>query len=525
MVYIYCRVSTKKQEDNYSFSNQKKRGIEFAESTNHPYEIYSESASGTKKGLGLRKEWLRLLADLESAKKGDILWYGNDKRLSRNMNDFFSIRDLTRRKDILLYEDCEKRYIDYNKRDDRLSGGIKTVLGEEDAEELNKKLYDGLQSSWDAKKRVHTKIYGFDSSTFNAETGKRIWKQIPHEVENIKRMYELYFQGLSLHRIAIELNKEGRRKRKNKPFDYQDVSRAIKKSIYAGITTDSQGNEVDSKLYEKIVEPEIYHKIKEQYPEKVTVEKRGRNPIHLGSGMLHCPNCNSGFYFYITRGKYYYKHNAKIDCGGQKLFTYDTINMILERAYHDAIATKPNMLNMEVPKEIDSEIARYNDLIKATDKEVENYNKAIATGKSIDYFVDKITESLKLLEGYKKSKLEIEENYKNQIEKSKKLLVDFAIDNIGEFVKLTGEEKRKKLKTVIDRVETFTPIMKVYTQDGRMLEYNYKLTLKGITTVKRNLSKHLEIVVDEKEVSQFLQSVRNTDLRKTIIENENNNGI
>lgn len=488
MVFIYCRVSTPKQEDNYSYAAQRARGIAFAESINQPYEIYTESKSGTEKGLGKRLEWNRLISDLESkGKETDIIWYGNDKRLTRNMIDYKTIEKISRIKKIKLYEDKEKRYIDYSIRGERITGGIKALLAEEDADELNEKLFDGLKESWNAGKRVHTKIYGYDSSTFDSKSGKRIWTIVPEEKENILRAFELYEQGISLHKIAELMNNEGRRKRKNMPFDYQDVSRILKKPIYAGLTENANGELIKSELYEPIISIEQHKKVMEAYPTKTTIQKRGRNPLHLGSGMLFCPYCNSGFWVYQLRDKTYYKHNADIDCGGQKLFMYTGINMILSAAYIKAIQTKPQILKVGTPKEITQEIARYTNLIKVEENNIVKYKEAITTGKAVEFFANEIESSLHKIKVLKEDVEKIKAKYQEQLKLAEKLELDYAIDNIKKFENAKGVEKRNILKTIIDRVIVTVPEIQVITKDERTLTFSYEVTKKFVKALEKQL--------------------------------------
>jgi DNA invertase Pin-like site-specific DNA recombinase len=61
--FIYCRVSSVGQKDNYSFAAQKKDGTTFAEGIGSAYRLYKDVESGAKSS---RADWVRLKADLES---------------------------------------------------------------------------------------------------------------------------------------------------------------------------------------------------------------------------------------------------------------------------------------------------------------------------------------------------------------------------------------------------------------------------------------------------------------------------
>lgn len=503
MVYIYCRVSTKKQGDKgYSFEQQKRLGEEFAKANNQEFTILSETESGTKDD---RKEWMNLLNAISKANNEDILFFNVQDRLGRNTEEFERFKKVCVKSNIQVWDNLKKRYMYYDEDGDDISSTIESKVSEREIKKIKKRTYDNMKESWNQGKRVHTKVYGYESSTFNPETGKRIWKVVPEEASNIKRMYELHLKGKSLHQVAHILNDEGRRKREGKLFDYQDIMRAMHKSIYAGLTLDDSGNLIKSKLYEAIIPEKWYYKVTEQYESKVTEQKRGRNPLHLGSGMLVCPYCGSGFWVYKGRGYLYYKHNAKVNCGGQKLFQYDTINSILSTAYGEAILSQPKILNVPIPKGIEEDLKRIKALISKEEKAIEGYDKAIATGSAVDYFAKKIDEALKTISKLKKDSSLIEEKYKEELKQSEMMLANYAVDNVEKFLEAQGQEKRRLLKTIITKVETSLPLFQVHTIDGRILEYNYKEEMKDLMNRKKKRSSYEELLdqADEKTKKEY----------------------
>jgi DNA invertase Pin-like site-specific DNA recombinase len=80
IIFIYCRVSSVGQKDNYSLTAQKKDGIAFAEGIGSTYRVYKDVESGAKSS--------RLKADLQSqSEPKDVIWYGSQSRLTRDAED------------------------------------------------------------------------------------------------------------------------------------------------------------------------------------------------------------------------------------------------------------------------------------------------------------------------------------------------------------------------------------------------------------------------------------------------------
>ena len=92
VVGIYCRVSSKKQEDNESLGAQKNRGIRFCKSNGYDYKVYEEVVSGTVIG-NKRDAFSELESDLYN-KKVDGIWLYDWDRMMREEMVGLVFRDL-----------------------------------------------------------------------------------------------------------------------------------------------------------------------------------------------------------------------------------------------------------------------------------------------------------------------------------------------------------------------------------------------------------------------------------------------
>lgn len=496
MVYIYCRVSTKKQEDNYSFPKQKERGIAFATELNHNYELYSESASGTTKGLGNRKEWLRLLNDLEKAESTDILWYGNDKRLTRNLTDYETIEELCRRKKIKLYEDREKRFIDFTIRSERIMGGFKAVMAKDDASDLEEKLSDGLRESWDAGYRVHTKTYGYDSSTFNPETGKKVWRKVPKEEEIIQLAVKLYLDGEGVRNIARILNNKGYRWRGGKSFTHYEVDLMVSKPIYAGLTTDSHGKERKSELYDPIITLDQWRKLEAMLPLRKKKGRDGRAVKHPLSSVLRCASCGMPYEFAPdTRGHFYYRHKGPKpkECIGRGTVTESGAEYLVFEAYVWGITNMTDKTLSEIKEKLlgsesENDLERFDKLISDLQKKIKNWDEAVGAGGSAAAHYAKLTnDALAEVDRLQAQKSKIVHANEESLEKYHQAVLAYSSNSIREFFRTKdGRSRNAMLCSVLKAVHV--PNGNVFTveyQDGRTRTMIYlpKINLKELDTV------------------------------------------
>jgi len=461
MVYIYCRVSTKKQEDNYSFESQKRNGIAFAEELGQPYELYKDVESGKK---ATRSEWVRLLSDVKSKGTGqDIIWYGSQSRLMRDAGAFQSFKNLCINKRIKVYESRQSKYLDFAaSKGDRIAAGVQSIIDEEEVIEIEKRTINELKVSWDLGLRVHTKTYGYDSSEFDSKSGKKVWKIVEKEAEIIRLAVELYLSGEGVRNIARILNEKGYRWRGGKYFTHYEVDLMVSKPIYASLTTDSKGKEIKSVLYPNIIDIEQWQALEKMLPLRHKKGREGRAIQHPLTSVLRCASCGA-IYEYAPNTKkqlYYYRHKGPkpADCKGRGSVTEDGAEYIAFEAYVWGILNitgstladiKARLLNPEA----ESDRKRFDSMIEILEKKVASNQAALDLGDNIAYYAKRISESLAELEQLQKQKAKIVHSNEESFEKYREAVQAYGLNNLKEFFQnKNGRFRNGKLKTVIKAI-------------------------------------------------------------------------
>lgn len=487
MVYIYCRVSTKKQEDNYSFSNQKKDGIAFATEKGEPYQFYKDVESGTKAS---RDGWVKLLTEVgANGVEDDTIWYGSQSRLMRKASEFQSFKNLCVEKKIKVYENRQKKYLDFfRSKGDRIAAGVQSIIDEEEVIEIASRTMDGLAESWDAGLRVHSRTYGYDSSEFDPKTGNKVWRVIGEEAEVIRLGVELYLKGEGIRNIARILNEKGYRDKQGKHFNHDHVNNMVTKSIYAGLTTDSKGNEIKSELYDNIITIDQWRDLQLMVPLRHKKGRDGRAIQHPLTSVLQCASCGIGYEFAPNRKKnrsdYRHKGPKPSECTGRGSVTVPGAEFLVYSAYVWGILNMSEETLMSIKSKLinsdaESDIRRFDSLITDAQKKVDSNQKALDLGENIPYFVKKIGEALSELEHLKEQKKKIIHINEESFEKYRQAIQAYSADNLKEFFRIKdGRFRNGKLKSVIKGV--YLPKGNQFTVeylDGRkrIMTYNPKV--------------------------------------------------
>lgn len=495
MVYIYCRVSTKKQEDNYSFSNQKKDGIAFADEKGEPYQIYKDVESGTKAS---RDGWVKLLSEVRSnGIEDDTIWYGSQSRLMRKASEFQSFKNLCVEKKIKVYENRQKKYLDFfRSKGDRIAAGVQSIIDEEEVIEIASRTMEGLIESWDAGLRVHTRTYGYDSSEFDPKTGNKVWKIIEKEAEVIRLGVELYLKGEGIRNIARILNDKGYRDRQGKYFNHDHVNNMVTKSIYAGLTTDSKGTETKSELYPNIITLDQWRALQVMVPLRHKKGRDGRAIQHPLTSVLRCASCGIGYEFAPNAKKqlYYYRHKGPkpSDCTGRCAVTESGAEYLAFEAYIWGILNMSNSTLADIKAKLlnpdtESDLKRFDGLIGATEKKIESNQKALDLGINITYYAKRISEALTELENLQIQKRKIIHANEESFEKYREAMQAYGLSNLKEFFQTkNGRYRNGKLKSVIKAIwlpkgDQFT----VEYLDGRkrVMKYSPKIDRDALDTV------------------------------------------
>lgn len=226
-VAIYIRVSTKRQVDKYSPSEQRRILTEFALSKGWEiHDYYSDlGESGTDSE---RDELDRLLVDANKKLFSKVLLFEQDRLSRLEQLDWAYLANSLAKLDIKLVTPTSE--INLDNEEDRFLADLFNLLANRELKKTKKRTSMGRRAAH------HEGIYfGREAPyglKYNRETNK--FRSIPEEVENIKRMHDLYRVGYSFCSIANRLNELGYRGRYRGRFTPSQVRKTMLNPIHSG---------------------------------------------------------------------------------------------------------------------------------------------------------------------------------------------------------------------------------------------------------------------------------------------------
>ena len=157
----------------------------------------------------------------ECSQPGDIVWYSDQDRQSRNLIEYATFKNLCERKQIKAFDAYANKLMDFSQEADRWQGTIKARQANEELRKITKRLGDGRRYRWNHGDRVHDKAFGYKSTTFDPSTGKKKWQIVEKEAELIRYIFHLYVDE------KIGLNGIARRSTKKDTGDGRDYTGTI----------------------------------------------------------------------------------------------------------------------------------------------------------------------------------------------------------------------------------------------------------------------------------------------------------
>lgn len=247
-VVVYCRVSTKADNQNLSFESQKEYYEQYVNS--HPnwelINIYAEKTTGTNVNRPEFKKMMLeagieviqtdeefIVRNLGTSASYDLIIVKDEKRFSRTM-DITPILSALRKKGIgVFFENINKSTLDV---EDILT--INMLLSV--ADNFSKSLSKNLKTSINKNQRLnphynlgHTVPIGF---SFRKENGRTLlFPTDEKSKKDFKRMFELYAnEGYGFRRCALFLTEQGYRTTNDLAIQPYSVERILRNPCYMG---------------------------------------------------------------------------------------------------------------------------------------------------------------------------------------------------------------------------------------------------------------------------------------------------
>src|ERR1035441_5772327 len=233
---IYCRVSTKEQEENYSISTQKAHCTAYCQK--HGYEIrevFIETASAkTNNGRPVFEDMLKYCAKNHRSIGAVVVYAVN--RFARSVKDHQIVRSQLREKEIRL-SSCTQE-LDDTTAMGRVCENWLSMQAQYDNDQRSERAIDGMKAAIGDGKWCHKAPLGY----LNSQSPGGLSLD-PKFAGLIQKAFELYGTGQHSKKEALDvLTDLGLKTPKSgKPLSAQTFDKILRNPIYAGVIVSSWG--------------------------------------------------------------------------------------------------------------------------------------------------------------------------------------------------------------------------------------------------------------------------------------------
>lgn len=344
----YCRVSSDSSDQLHSFAAQIKYYSEYCK--RHPeykfVDIYAdEGITGTS--MEKRDDFRRMLRD---CKKGliDRIIVKSMSRFARNTEEMLTALRALEQMEVSVY--FEEQGLDTKSMNSEMFATFPGMVAQQESVSISQNM------RWSYKKRMESgefnccaPAYGFDLIN-----GKLVINET--EAAVIRRIFNLYLQGIGMQGIANILNDEGvRRQYGREKWHHTTVNYVLNNERYKGdallqkqITTQTlpfkkQRNHGEQPMYyvensnPAIVSREIYEAVQALIKSRQPSCKRKAKNYPLTRTLL-CPDCGHTFRRQVVNGTAYWlcaaKATNKTDCAWRRVKedeVYAAFNLMIRK--------------------------------------------------------------------------------------------------------------------------------------------------------------------------------------------------
>ena len=346
-VAAYCRVSTSGPEQLRSLEIQVKTYTMMIRS--HPNWIFAGVFHDIESGLR-RSDRGGLDKMLREAAKGKIDYIITKaiSRVSRDTVEVLKIIRFLRERGINMHFECEK--LDSINAEKEFEITLRGMLAQDESRNTSENIQWGFQRKFE-KGDIFTKYKNFMG--YDCVDGKIVI--VPEQAEVVRKMFDLYLQGLSLGQIKSFLESKGIKTITGKEiWDTKTIQKMLKNEKYKGDTmlqktftedfmTGKKSKNIGQRnqYYVKdshpaIVSAELFDKVQEEMARRArlvvkddgTVETRGSkyNGKYLLGNLLVCGDCGASYRRRMERGKVVWRCATRIEKGKEVCSNSSTVD-------------------------------------------------------------------------------------------------------------------------------------------------------------------------------------------------------
>lgn len=276
---------------------------------------------------------------LRKAAKGkvDYIITKSISRVSRDTLEILKIIRFLRERGINMHFENEK--LDSIEADKEFEITLRGMLAQDESRNISENIQWGIQRKFE-KGEIYTKYKNFMGYT--CVDGEIVI--VPEQAEVVRKIFDLYSQGLSLRQIKSYLESQGTKTATGKEiWDTKTIQRMLTNEKYKGDTmlqktftedfmTGKKSKNIGqlNKYYVKdshaaIVSAEVFDKVQEEMAKRArfvnredgTIETSGRkyNGKYLLGNLLVCGNCGATYRRRTERGKVVWRCATRIEKG------------------------------------------------------------------------------------------------------------------------------------------------------------------------------------------------------------------
>ena len=289
-VGIYIRVSTQEQaESGYSIVEQEERLKKYAEINNWiVYKVYSDPGySGAKMDRPALTEMIR---DIEKGKIQKVLVYKLDRLSRRQRDTLYLIEDIFNPNEVDFVSMTEQ--IDTGSPLGRAMIGILATFAQLEREQIRERMQVGKDA------RAKEGLYhggGYIPIGYDYVDGELVVNE--YEAMQVRKIYDLYQDGLSITAITNFMRKQGYTKKYGEWHD-SGVRSVLFTEVYTGVIQ-WKGNTYPGR-HKPLVSVEEFTRVQTLKKNRaISIPTYNKNPFKRTSllgGLVWCGNCGARYY-------------------------------------------------------------------------------------------------------------------------------------------------------------------------------------------------------------------------------------
>lgn len=326
--FAYTRVSTVKQGEGASLSEQKMLIAEYAEKHSLPItRWFEETDTAAKRG---RKAYRQVLSLLERKQARGLIVHKID-RSARNLRDWADLGEL-------IDQGIDVRFahdnFDLDSRGGRLAADIQAVIAADYIRNLRDEVKKGIDG------RLRQGLFpGCAPIGYQNRGSGRVKVPDPIMAPLITEAFELYASGeWSMRQIASALGPRGLRSRTGKPVAVNNVTRILRNPFYAGIIKMGAREEVAG-IHQPLITRALYDQVALRLEKKLPPRRASHRFTYQLRMRCICGRFAIGE---LAKGRYIYYRCHGLGCRG---------TIVREHVVDEAVGTA--LANLALPPEVE----------------------------------------------------------------------------------------------------------------------------------------------------------------------------